>query len=118
MQYSEKVRRYFYKRDKVGEISTGAEHLKASDDKLDYEVHLDVACQDGQIDQVRYRLYGEPNLVAALAWYSDYLEGKATSELTPLDPMQLAQELEIPITKLYAPILIQTLHQTLMERII
>ncbi len=79
-----------------GRVITGA----AGDESRGTRVELDFQLRDGVVERGRFRAYGCPHAIAAASWVAEAAEGRRLTDADWLDPLELAEVLEVPQHKL------------------
>ena len=94
--YSDAVRRLFANPEHVGEIAGGTHVLRAAQG---VRVQLSMRLVDGSIDELRFRAWGCPHLIAAAEAFCRQSAGGPAVALTDWSMQELMQTLAVPVEK-------------------
>ena len=60
-----------------------------------------------RIEDIRFKAWGCPATIACASLVSDWARGRSLAEAAALDVRALADPLELPVERLYAPLLVE-----------
>lgn len=100
LEYSDMVRDRFDRPHNAGRLFGTVVTGRAGDEALGTRVELDFRIRDGVVERGRFRAYGCPHAIAAASWVAEAAEGRTLADTGWLDPLRLAELLEVPQHKL------------------
>ena len=122
MQYSEVVKTHFFEpknilsqTDQVGDQMLSVSRGQIS---LGDAATLYVVCQPGSkvIEQLKFKVYGNPYLIAGLSYLTEMFVGSSLSEVEKkLSANLLIEQLAMPPTKHYVAYFIEDLFRELIQ---
>ncbi len=80
----------------LGDVIRGAAGEKSHGTRVEFDLRL----RDGRVERARFRAYGCPHAIAAASWVAEQAEGRSLESDEWLDPLRLAEVLELPEYKL------------------
>ncbi len=101
--YSETVRQYFEHPENAGNLGSGPGSIAtgvAGEKRKGIRVQFDIRVDDDFIVDERYRAYGSPHTKDTASWLARNIAGKKISSLEKIDPIKVADALELPQEKL------------------
>lgn len=63
-------------------------------------VEFDFRIRGGRVEDARFRAYGCPHTIAAASWVAESAAGRSLTETGWMNPLQLAEMMELPDHKL------------------
>lgn len=100
LDYSAIVRERFERPHNAGRLFGAVVTGAAGDEGDGTRVELDFRLRDGIVERARFRAYGCPHTIAAASWVAEAAEGKSLADTGWLDPLELAEMLDVPQHKL------------------
>jgi NifU-like protein involved in Fe-S cluster formation len=100
LNYSTLVRDRFERPVNAGRLLGDAVRGAAGEKSLGIRVEFDLRLRGGRVERARFRAYGCPHAIAAASWVAEQAEGRSLAADEWLDPLQLADVLELPEHKL------------------
>ena len=103
LSYSQQVTDFFDNPRNAGVLCAPAHKLgigTAGKIRTGVQVKFQLRIDSGVISEARYHAYGCPHTIAAAEWVAQHVRGRYLTEMTRLDPHQIALELDIPAEKL------------------
>ena len=94
--YSPAVRELFAAPAHVGEVGDG--RFAVIDDQ-GVRLRLSARVADGEIEEMRFRAWGCPHLIAAAEWLCAYYEGRPLAALEDFPHVPIMENLAIPMEK-------------------
>jgi NifU-like protein involved in Fe-S cluster formation len=101
--YNEAVRRHFADPQHAGDLQGTFERtltIGVSDSDKGAQVVMAAGILDGNIAEIRYRVWGCPHLIAALESACRLLAGQPVASLENFDFADITQELSVPPEKM------------------
>lgn len=101
--YSDAVKQYFEHPGNAGKLGSGPGSVAtgvAGEKRTGVRVQFDIRVDGDCIVDARFRAYGCPHTIAAASWLARSISGKKISTLQRIDPIKVADELELPREKL------------------
>ncbi len=78
------------------ELRCGEAGLEATGTRVRFALRV----SDGRLLEIRYRTYGCPHTLATCEWLARSLEGRGLDTLAVGNPIEWAQQLDVPAAKL------------------
>ena len=100
LDYSQIVRERFERPPNAGRLFGSVVTGEAGDPSHGTRVEFDFRLRGGIVERGRFRAYGCPHAIAAASWVAEAAEGKSLSETSWMDPLHLAEILNVPQHKL------------------
>jgi NifU-like protein involved in Fe-S cluster formation len=100
LDYSQIVRDRFERPHNAGRLYGPVVTGTAGDEASGTRVELDFRLRDGVVERGRFRAYGCPHAIAAASWVAEAAEGRPLADTGWLDPLRLAEILDVPQHKL------------------
>ena len=100
LDYSDIVKDRFEKPHNAGRLFGQVVTGTAGDESRGTRVELDFRLRDGVVERGRFRAFGCPHAIAAASWVAEAAEGRSLSDTEWLDPLKLAEVLDVPQHKL------------------
>jgi NifU-like protein involved in Fe-S cluster formation len=100
LDYSTIVRERFERPHNAGRLFGPVVTGAAGDETEGTRVELDFRLRDGVVERARFRAYGCPHAIAAASWVAESAEGRSLDDTSWLDPLRLAEILDVPQHKL------------------
>lgn len=100
LDYSPIVRERFENPVKAGKLLGPVIRGAAGDQELGTRIEFDFRVRSGIVERASFRAYGCPHAIAAASWVAESAEGRRLGDAGWLDPLALAQVLEVPDYKL------------------
>ena len=110
MKYPQLVQQHFFNPYHSGEwpaINDDVACGKGGSYSLGAVVQLQWQCQGSHITEARFKAYGNPYLIAAASYTTQWLEGKSISAVAQLTYQWLIDELDLPTTQQHCAIVIE-----------
>ena len=111
MNYSEKVKKYFHQTKHHGQlIAPFAKVFKAKSHIRGYEVELyfKLNLDHTYIEASRFLAYGDPSIIATLAWFCEYAEKRTCECVSKIKVPFIIESMQLDTSKRYAATLIQS----------
>lgn len=105
--YNSRVLAHFDAPRNSGELANatmGEAQSAAWGDRIVWFVQTDAS---GRIERASWQCSGGVATIASASWLSETLPGQPIAEALAVDPLMLAEALNLPATKRYAPLLVQ-----------
>ncbi|MGI9272151.1 MAG: iron-sulfur cluster assembly scaffold protein [Woeseiaceae bacterium] len=95
-QYSGSVRALFAATEHAGTLENATQVLH---DDQGVRLELSAVAKNGHIEQLRFRAWGCPHVLAAAEYFCAEYEGRATADLAQFTATGLMQSLAVPVEK-------------------
>ena len=116
LDYSEIVRDRFEKPRNAGRLFGPVVTGSAGDEARGTRVEFDFRLRDGVVERGRFRAYGCPHAIAASSWVAESAEGRRLRDTSWLDPLRLAEILDVPQHKLGVLLVVEDALQDAVRR--
>jgi NifU-like protein involved in Fe-S cluster formation len=80
----------------LGPVVRGSAGETANGTRVEFDFRL----RRGRVEDARFRAYGCPHVIAAASWVAESAAGRSLAETSWLDPLELAEMMELPDHKL------------------
>ena len=100
LSYSPDVEERFRRPPNAGRLPGPVVRGVAGDEALGTRVEFHFRLREGTVDRASFLAYGCPYTIAAASWVAEAAEGRALSDTGWMDPLALADTLEVPPEKL------------------
>ena len=107
LEYSQTVRERFERPFNAGRLLGRVVSGGAGDESTGTRVEFDFRLRDGLVEEAAFRAYGCPHAIAAASWVAARASGRALSDTRWMDPLALAEKLEVPDYKLGVLLVVQ-----------
>ncbi|HSN17170.1 MAG TPA: iron-sulfur cluster assembly scaffold protein [Gammaproteobacteria bacterium] len=110
LEYSDIVMAHFRAPRNAGGFPEGTPDVtvgEAGNRKHGREIRLELKLADGRVEACRYRVYGCPATIALCSVLSERVVGCTREEAVDLGGLSLAEELELPVPKRAAALLLE-----------
>ena len=111
LEYSEIVLAHFRAPRNTGSFPAGTPDVAvgaAGSRKQGREIRLELKlAEDGRVEACRYQVYGCPATIALCSVLSERVVGRSREEAVSLGGLSLAEELELPVPKRDAALLLE-----------
>lgn len=107
LDYSQTVRERFERPFNAGRLLGRVVSGGAGDESHGTRVEFDFRLRDGIVEEAAFRAYGCPHAIAAASWVAERASGHALSDTRWMDPLALAEMLEVPDYKLGVLLVVQ-----------
>ena len=107
LEYSSKVMERFERPVNAGRLLGRVVSGGAGDQSLGTRVEFDFRLRDGVVEEAAFRAYGCPHAIAAASWVAERASGRALRDTGWMDPLALAETLDVPDYKLGVLLVVQ-----------
>jgi NifU-like protein involved in Fe-S cluster formation len=107
LDYSQTVRERFERPVNAGRLLGNVVSGGAGDESHGTRVEFDFRVRDGIVEESVFRAYGCPHAIAAASWVAERASGRPLRETGWMDPIALAEKLEVPEYKLGVLLVVQ-----------
>ncbi len=107
LDYSPQVRERFERPVNAGRLLGRVVSGGAGDESSGTRVEFDFRLRDSTVEQGAFRVYGCPHAIAAASWVAEHARGRTLADTSWLDPLSLAELLEVPDHKLGVLLVVQ-----------
>ena len=105
-----KIKHYFFQTKHRGILTSETTHcIQTQDIRRGYRIKLFIESDGNQIQYARFLAYGDPYVIAALAWLCDYLETHSETTIRTLNASFVATAIDLNPSRLYAAMIVQHL---------
>jgi nitrogen fixation NifU-like protein len=107
LEYSQTVKERFERPSNAGRLLGRVVSGGAGDESHGTRVEFDFRLRDGIVEEAAFRAYGCPHAIAAASWVAERASGRALNDTRWMDPLALAEKLEVPDYKLGVLLVVQ-----------
>ncbi len=110
MRYSAAVSRYFVDPVNIGSLTGDSGEVlsgEAGEREHGTQVVFYMRVIERRIEQISFQAFGCPHTIAACSLATERLQGQPVTELLAIEPVALADELEVPVEKMGRLLIIQ-----------
>jgi nitrogen fixation NifU-like protein len=107
LEYSQTVKERFERPSNAGRLLGRVVSGGAGDESHGTRVEFDFRLRDGIVEEAAFRAYGCPHAIAAASWVAERASGRALDDTRWMDPLALAETLEVPDYKLGVLLVVQ-----------
>lgn len=100
LDYSRFVLERFERPHNAGRLLGSVVRGSAGEAAHGTRVEFDFRVREGQVEDARFRAYGCPHAIAAASWVAETAAGRSLTETSWMDPLALAEMMELPDHKL------------------
>lgn len=100
LSYNVIVEERFHRPPNAGRLPGPAVRGAAGDEATGTRVEFHFRLREGVVDRGSFLAYGCPYAIAAASWVAEAAEGRALADTGWMDPLALADVLEVPPEKL------------------
>ena len=107
LEYSQTVMERFERPFNAGRLLGRVVSGGAGDESSGTRVEFDFRLREGVVEEAAFRAYGCPHAIAAASWVAERASGRLLSDTGWMDPLALAETLEVPDYKLGVLLVVQ-----------
>lgn len=88
-------------------VADGVRRGEAGSEHHGAVIRIELRCDGATVTDARFKAWGCPATIACASLVTEWVRGRTLPELRVIDVRGLADPLELPIDRLYAPLLVE-----------